>query len=242
LILRQLLNTNPNARLLRTACLLALAFVQGCGGHFFRPASVPRSAVWVDGVFIDCLADAQIHANRCTIFSSNSGEILEDGWFVLNTTNYAADTSELHYAAFGNRQIYLEDARRLVLWRLSERDPILRTMNDQLRTLATQGRAAEIDCQESASRADDAKLSDCALKAFANRRPFYVRLESAGVDSWGFWGLAGDANGNVSIVYFDSYEPRGKDQPRLTVYTCPKPVALSKRDGILGCWQPRGMR
>jgi hypothetical protein len=167
---------------------------------------------------------------------------LEDGWFVLNTTNNAADTSELHYAAFGNRQIYLEDARRLVLQRLSARDPILRTLNDQLRTLATQGRVTEMDCQESGSRADDAKLSDCALKAFATQRPFYVRFDSTGINTWGYWGLAGDANGNVSIVNFDSYEPSGKDQPRLTVYTCPKPVALSKRDGMLGCGPRRGMR
>jgi hypothetical protein len=196
----------------------------------------------MDGVFIDCSVDTQFHANRCTVYSGKSGEILEDGWFVLNTTNNAADSSELHYAAFGNRQVYLEDARRLVLWRLSERDPILRTMNDQLRTLAMEGRATEIDCQESASRADDAKRSDCAIDALSNRRPFYVRFNSSGVDSWGFWGLAGDANGDVSIVNFDSYEPSGNDQPRLTVYRCPKPVVLSKRDGILGCWQRLGVR
>lgn len=240
--LRRLLHTNRNARLLRTAFLFSLAFVQGCDGHLFRPAGVPRGAVWVDGVFIDCLAATQFHANRCTIYRGTSGEILEDGWFVLNTTNNAADTSELHYAAFGNRQIYLEDARRLVLWRLSERDPILRSMNDQLRTLATEGRATEIDCQESASRADDAKRSDCALEAFAKRVPFYVRFDSTGIDSWGFWGLAGDANENVSIVSFDSYEPSGMDQPRLTIYTCPKPVVLSRVDGILGCWQRHGVR
>ena len=167
---------------------------------------------------------------------------MADGWFVLNSTSNAADATELHYAAFGNRQIYLEDARRLVLWRLSERDPILRTMNDQLRSLATQGQATEVDCQAPASRADDARLTDCALKAFANRRPFYVRFGSTSIDSWGFWGLPGDANGNVSIVNFDSYESSGKDQPRLTIHTCPKPVALSKVDGILGCWQRHGVR
>jgi len=65
----------------------------------FRPASVPTSAVWVDNTFVDCSVDTQARANRCTVYKDDTGEILADGLFVLNTTYEGVDKSQLHYAA-----------------------------------------------------------------------------------------------------------------------------------------------
>jgi hypothetical protein len=108
---------------LLTGCL-------GCSGQHDRPANAPSSAVWVDGTFIDCSVEAQSKSNRCTVYRAGTGEILADGLFVLNTSMREAGSSDLQYAAFGNRIIYLADARKLIPWEPSERDPVHRLMFD----------------------------------------------------------------------------------------------------------------
>jgi hypothetical protein len=90
--------------------------------------------------------------------------------------------------------------RTLVLWRPSERDPTNRVIDETLKTLPAQGSAQEFDCQDIKTE----QPSDCALKAFALRKPFEVRFYREGVDSFGFFGFTGDANGRVSQFDHDS--------------------------------------
>ncbi len=225
-----------------------LVYMQGCSGHPHRPANVPRSAVWVDSTFIDCSVEKQSNANRCTVYKDDTGEILADGLFVLNTSHSAADTSELHYAAFGNRLIYLEDARTLVPWVVSERDPTNRIINDRLRALATHGAGQAIDCRKAATNGKVEELSECAVRALSDRKPFYVRFYRQGIDSFGFHGFAGDADGNVSQVDYDSMgwtrtvlpkETQLLDDNHIVVMPCPKPVTLTKTEnGQLTCAHP----
>jgi hypothetical protein len=78
-----------------------------------RPATVPASAVWVDGVFIECSVETKSQANRCTIYNDSTGEILRSGLFILSGGGREATKAELKYAAFGGQVIYLQDARLL---------------------------------------------------------------------------------------------------------------------------------
>jgi hypothetical protein len=112
--------------------VVLLTCLLGCRQQYHRPANVPSSAVWVDGAFIDCSVEQQSKANRCTVYRDRTGEILADGLFVLNTSLREAHSSELRYVAFGNRLIYLADARTLVPWAASERDPVNRVMDETL--------------------------------------------------------------------------------------------------------------
>ena len=225
-----------------------LVCLQGCSGHPHRPANVPSRAVWVDGTFIDCSVETQSKANRCTVYKDDTGEILADGLFVLNTSHGAADISELHYAAFGNRIIYLEDARTLVQWVASERDPTNRVINDRLKALATHGAGQAIDCRKVATNGKAEELSECAVRAFADRKPFYVRFYRQGINSFGFYGFVGDADGNISEVDYHSTGWMGTGLPKeaqllddnhIVVMPCPKPVTLTKTEnGQLTCAKP----
>jgi hypothetical protein len=87
--------------------------------------------------------------------------------------------------------------------------------------------------------------SDCALRAFAQRSPFYVRYDLHGIDSQVSAGLAGDAGGDVYFVEYDSMGWETDGLPRAAevtdekhIYTepCPSPVTLSKtQTGRLTC-------
>jgi len=147
----------------------------------------------VDGTFINCSVEAQLKSNRCTVYRAGTGEILADGLYVLNTSLREAGSSDLQYAAFGNRIIYLADARKLIPWEPSERDPINRLINEELSTLAA-GRAGEvIDCQKIAAGGGYDARSGCAIQSFADHKPFLVRYYTQGFDSIGSHGIAGDA-------------------------------------------------
>jgi len=229
-------------------CLSLFACLLGCRGNHHRPANVPASAVWADSTFIDCSVEIKAGANRCTVYKDDTGEILADGLFVLNTTHSAAERSELRYAAFGNRIIYLEDARTLVQRAASERDPAKRLINDRLKALATGGKAEAIDCRSVANSGKAEAASECALRAFADRKPFYVRYYGQGIDSFGFYGFAGDANGNVYAVDYEGMgwkttglpkEALLLDDNHIVVAPCPKPVTLVKTEnGELTCAKP----
>src|SRR5215831_143463 len=216
--------------------------LSACHGTHPRPSSVPPSAVWVDNTFIDCVVETKPKANRCTVYKDDSGEVLADGLFLLNTSHAAAESSELHYAAFGNRIIYLQDARMLVPWVASERDPTHRLINQRLKILASKGSSDAIDCRDSPS---PEAASECVLTAFADGKPFYIRYYRQGIDSFGFRGLAGDKYGNVYEVDYDSMgwmntQPDGGqlfDDNHTFVVQCPKPVAIVKnKDGSLNCY------
>lgn len=94
--------------------LLALLLcLLGCkrGNTPTRPTTVPASAVWVDGVFIECSVETKSQANRCTIYNDSTGEILRSGLFIVSGGGREATKAELKYAAFGGQVIYLQDAR-----------------------------------------------------------------------------------------------------------------------------------
>jgi len=221
-----------------------LVCAPGCKGTHPRPATVPSTAVWVDHTFVDCSVDRQSKADRCTVFKDDSGEVLAEGLFLLNTSHAAADESELRYAAFGHGVIYLQDARLLVPWVASGRDPSHRLIDERLRTLASSGSKRAIRCQTAETSTSDGADSECALKAFDSHQPFYVCFYLQGVDSFGYRCLAGDENGNVYEVDYDSAgwmnrpPARGQllDNSHTFVVPCRKPVSLVKyKDGTLGC-------
>jgi len=223
-----------------------LVCLSGCYKFHFRPNNVPYSAVWVDGTFIECSVETRAKADRCTVYKDGTGEILADGLFLLNTSHAAADKSELHYAAFGNGIIYLSDARKLVLWLPSERDPTRRVINERLRAIAARGGKEVIDCHDADGRPD--AVADCALRALADGRPFYAKYYLQGIDSFGFRGLAGDADRNVYAVDYKSMgwmslhlpkEAQQLDGNHTLVMPCPKPISLVKtKGGELACSRP----
>jgi hypothetical protein len=231
-------------------CAFLFVYLSGCKGTHSRPASVPPSAVWVDNTFVDCSVEPQSRADRCTVYKQDTGEILADGLFVLNSSNEAADKSELHYAAFGDEGIYLEDARILLHRVATHRDPSNRIMDDRLKALASRGRTEAIDC--SYVKADEKidTAGECALKAFAARRPFYVRYYLQGDNSFGYMGFAGDADGMIYGVQYYSRrvpvwigvlpkEAQLLDGNHTLVMPCPKPITLTKtEDGEVSCIRP----
>lgn len=231
------------AKSIRFCLLICLS---GCNRFHFRPNNVPHSAVWVDGTFIECSVETRAKADRCTVYKDDTGEILADGLFLLNTSHAAADKSELKYAAFGNGAIYLSDARKLVPWAPSERDPTRRIINERLRAIAARGGREVIDCHDADGR--PGAVANCALRALADGKPFYAKYYRQGIDSFGFTGFAGDADGNVYEVDYDSIgwtrltlpkEAQVPDGNRTFVMPCPKPTSLVKTEvGSLTCSRP----
>lgn len=228
------------------ACLLIGLF--GCNGPLRRPSNVPRGAVWVDNTFVLCLIETQSKANRCTVYKDDTGQVLAEGLFVLNTSHSAADVSELHYAAYGDHVIYLEDARTLIQVAVTDRDPSKRIFAEKLKSLASSTSAEAIDCNKSAKSGSRGAISDCGLAAFAKKKPFYVYYFESGVDSSGFRGIAGDADGNLYEVDYDSMRwmrihlPKGAqllDNNHIFVMPCPKPNTLTKTvSETLTCERP----
>jgi hypothetical protein len=212
-----------------------------------RPEGVRSSAVWVDNVFIDCSVEAQSKANRCTVYKDTTGEILADGLFALNSPRRAADKSELHYAAFGERGIYLEEARILMQREASRRDPSHRIMGERLKAIASRGAVEALDCNNATPKSE--VPSDCALKAFSSEQPFYVRFYLQYPNFFRYDGFARDGDGNVYEVWFlpgnmtvtgnISKEAQLLDGNHTIVMPCPKPIKLSKvANDTLSCARP----
>jgi hypothetical protein len=228
-------------------CLFLIFSLLSCKEMHARPPNVPSSAVWVDNTFVDCSTDTQSDANRCTVYKDDNGEILADGLFVLSSSHAAATKSDLQYVAFGDQGIYLQDARILLHVAPSQRDPSYRTIDARLKTLASNGGIEAVNCSDADSARPSDARADCAIKAFASRRPFYVRYYSQYQNSFGYKGYAGDADGNVFFVDYHSGhdfeigDRSGKefDDNHSLVSPCPKPTALGKmKDGRLVCVIP----
>jgi hypothetical protein len=220
-------------------CVLLIVCLLGCKEMRSPPAGVPSSAVWADNAFVDCSIETQSDANRCTVYSDR-GQILADGLFVLNSSHSAAEKSELRYIGFGERGIYLEDLRILEQRTATQRDPSHRVIDNRLKILASKGGLEPADCNANAAGATDVD-TECALKAFAAKRPFYLRYYWQDAYSWGYRGIAGDADGNVYEAWYH-YGPvsavRIGDSGG-PVLPCPKPTILSKtKDGKLTCARP----
>lgn len=231
------------------AALIGILFgISGCGYYHPRPKNVPASATRANDVFIDCTVEWRLNANRCTVYKADSGRILADGLFRLISTEAAADSSELKFAAYAKGTIYLADARFLVLVYPSQRDPEMRLIFDTLKNLATHGVGHAIDCTDIPDNGKAAELSKCAMRAFAEHHAFIVRYYRTGIDSVGWHALAGDTNGNVTEVDYDSMGWMARNLPtgfeyiddnHIIIAPCPLPVALAKySDSSVSCVRP----
>jgi len=236
-----------SARWATLTCLFLSSLLSSCKATHTRPANVPVSAVWVDNTFIDCSTDAQANANRCTVYKDDTGEILAAGLFMLSTSHAAAGKPDLQYLAVGDQGIYLQDARILLHVAASPRDPSNRIIDARLKTLATTRGIEAVNCNNANSSGASDGRADCAIKALAERHPFYLRYYSQHPTSFGYKGFAGDADGNVFVVdyhsghEFDIGDRSGQefDNKHSLVTSCPKPTALGKlRSGMLFCFFP----
>jgi len=237
---------------MKTASIGLLLFwlstlLSGCSRFHFRPKGVPSSAVWVDGAFIDCSIDKMIKKNRCTVFDDHTGEILAEGLFALANPG-AAGKSELQFAAYGDRKIFLQDTNILSLEEASERDPTNRLIDDRLKSLATRGGVTAANCGKTTTNKPEEQVSACAKTAFESRKPFYVTYSFPGKVAYISYGLAQDAEGNVFEVL---YNIRGVvkielgrndqiyDKNHIRVTPCVRPVTLGKtEEGMLACIPP----
>ncbi len=219
----------------------------GCNRMHARPADVPSAAVWVDNTFVDCSVEKNLGENRCTAYKDRTGEILADGFFVLSSSRAAADKSNLHYVAFGDRGIFLENAGMLVQRVPSLRDPSNKTIDSRLRTIVFKGGVEPVNCGSTEPVGSTETRTNCAIKAFAGRTPFYVRYYIQFPNSFGYKGFAGDSDGNLYQVNYnnghefehaDTFGMR-YDSEHMSFSKCPRPTGLGKmKDGTLFCLFP----
>jgi len=164
-------------------CILLSFCLSACNLSPRRPAGVPASATYVDHTFIECSFVQHSNANLCTVYKDDTGEILAEALFVLNGTLRAVSQSELQYAGFGHRVIDLKNGRSLVprdAIEATDRDPTNRVILDRMKDLSGVHAAKAIDCGRGElpielARATDSP-SECALRALAEGKPFYVRF------------------------------------------------------------------
>jgi len=133
------------------------------------------------------------------------------------------------------------------LSRNSDQDQFF-AIDEKLESLSSSISGQAVDCGSTTMRQPDGRVSRCASAAFEERKPF--RVTYVGPD--GFfshaYGLAGDAEGNVYEVLYDSrgllHLGLGKksqvfDDNRGRVSTCVKPISLGRtEEGILACKTP----
>jgi len=220
----------------------------GCGKYHHRPGNVPSSAIWVDGTFIVCSVETEAKANRCTVYKDDSGEILADGLFVLNSTGRAADSAALDYAAFGKRKIYLANTGILVPFAPSERDPTNRLIHDTLVKFAAPNAGGAIDCGKSPTTPIADEIAACGIQAFADSKAFYLRYDLSLSERFQSYGLASDGMGDVAQVIYSSegllklaFPKRSQffGDGHVAVTPCPKPVVLARTQiGELTCALP----
>jgi hypothetical protein len=226
----------------------ALVCLSGCSKYHHRPGNVPSSAIWVDGTFIVCSIETEAKANRCTVYKDDSGEILADGLFVLNSTGRAAESAALDYAAFGKRKIYLANTGILVPFVPSERDPANRLIHETLVKFATHGTGEVVDCGKSPMTPIAHEVAACGMDAFAEKKAFYLRYDLSLAERFQSYGLASDGKGDVAEVIYNSegllkiaFPKRSQlfGENHVAVTPCPKPVVLVKTEtGELACALP----
>lgn len=121
-------------------------------------------------------------------------------------------------------------------------------IGSRLTSLSASDGGNPTDCGSTTLNRPDAKITACAKAAFQDRKPFHILYYSA----FGFfksaYGLAGDANGNVYEVEYDSrgllnlglgQGSKVYDSNRVRVTTCMKPVRLGNtQEGLLACITP----
>lgn len=230
-------------RVCRTNSIFLLLFVcfSGCKTGPHRPANVPASAVWIAPVFIDCSVEKSIRTNRCTVYKDDSGEVQVSGLFELSGAGREAKQIELQYVAFDGARIWLKDARSLNPVRLLEY--AVPGLESQLADLAGKG---ALNCGRVTRNQKPIAASDCARKAFADSKPFYVSYDR---EDWGEGytvSYARDAGGNLYFVEYlsERWPPQPEserahiaDDNHIRFGDCPKPAHLFEfRDGELTCF------
>jgi hypothetical protein len=191
-------------------------------------------------VFIDCSVEESARANRCTVYKDNSGEVQVSGLFELSGAGREAKQNELQFLAFDGARIWLKDARSLNPVRLLEY--AVPGLQNQLADLA--GKDA-LNCGLVTRNQKPSAASHCALKAFADGKPFYVSYDQ---ELWGGGytvGYALDTKGNLYFVEYLSerwpLQPATEgvhiaDNNHIRFGDCPKPAHLFEfRDGELTC-------
>jgi hypothetical protein len=230
---------NMRAFCTNSVLLLLVSCCSGCKTTPRRPNNVPASAVRIEGVFIDCSIEETSHANRCTVYKESSGEVQVSGLFALSGAGREASGAELRYVAFDGSRIWLQDARTLQpVWLEEYAAP---GMVNRLAALA--GGDAE-NCGRVARNQKPRKASDCARRAYADRRPFFVSYDQNAVDRGYTLGFAGDRNGGLYFVQYmyvgwptqpPSENVRFSDDNRIRFGPCPKPLLFERNNGELTC-------
>ena len=227
-------------------CWLLSIGLFGCKATIGRPGNVPTSAAKVDNVFIDCSLEKTFRANQCTVYKSDTGEILADGLFVLRSGE-PVNASELRYKAFGEKGIFLEDSQILYQQTASERDPSHRVFTTRLKTIASGGRAVALNCGQINIARDADTLTECVLSSAAHKKPFFASYYWSSIAHFGYEGLAGDSTGTLYGAFYSSGDAlwtgrAGKDGRvfdggHTMVVPCPKPTNLTRdKMGTLTCF------
>jgi hypothetical protein len=228
-----------------SAILIVLSFAAGCGFGFAppRPMNLSASAVWVEGVFIECSVNTVTDTNDCSIRDSK-GVLLQDGPFLLDNEGRKATSNELRFSAYRDRKIFLQGERFLYpVERIVGPEPPL---DSQLTLMAGHGIASPRNCGRIGIGQELKPASDCALKAAADKVPFTVRYALQGYEGTYFYGLAGDRSGNLYAMDDYSFladvppvvnEPGNVRYPVRVVQTrCPSPTNLRLTGrGMLTC-------
>jgi hypothetical protein len=226
-------------RFLATSILFAC--IQGCAKGPDRPANIPPSAVKVDGAFVECSIESASHANRCTAYKDNGGDVLISGLFVLSGAGREAATEDLKFVGFDGTRIYLADGRTLYPVRVEESA----VMEGRLRQLAGDG---AVDCGRGKANVSVTAAANCVRSALADKKPFYIRYVSDIDNSVLAEGIAGDSRAEIYEIRYVSTRWSASERPRgaqlsdggyILTQACPKPVrmwgALNER---LTCFPP----
>ena len=133
----------------------------------------------------------------------------------------------------------------------SQSDSANRLIDERLKSLSALGSGQPIDCGNTTMQKPDEEASRCAKAAFEDRKPFHLLYSGPSwypAGSCYAYGLAGDAEGNVYQVQYDSRGllnlNMGKrsqvfDENRLKVTACIRPVRLGGTgEGMLACVTP----
>ena len=80
------------------------------------------------------------------------------------------------------------------------------------------------DCGHAALGSNAQPVDQCVVTAFNAKQPFFARYDRMGTDSQVIFGVAGDANGNVTFLTWDSDPSGGSGAgPVISASTCVAP-------------------
>lgn len=123
-----------------------------------------------------------------------------------------------------------------------------RLLEESLNAQSSPNSGQTIDCGSTAMSKPEPKVALCASSAFRDQKPFHALYANFGGFFHFGYGLAGDSQGNIYQVLYDSrgllHLSMGKnsqvfDGNRIRVTTCIKPIRLAKtEEGVLACVTP----